>query len=80
MHKKELRFEAQDKECESYSLLSLTQLGGEGGSPTTNEVHRKMKLFLRVMALVILHVSSTFPSVSLLLCIDCIHLFGAKYN
>ena len=63
MHKKELRFVIQDKGM-NVVPFSVTQLGGEGGSPTTNEVHRKMKMFLRVMALVILPVSSTFPSVS----------------
>ena len=64
MHNKELRFETQDKGYECCFLLSVTQLGGEGGSPTTNEVHQRMKMFLRVMAVVILPVSSTFPSVS----------------
>ena len=49
--------------------ISFIQLGGEGGSTTTNETYKKMKLFLRASAVLILPISSTFPSVSELVCV-----------
>lgn len=42
----------------------LNQLGGESGGDTTNETYKRMKLFMRASAFLILPVSVTFPSVS----------------
>lgn len=44
------------------TFLSNVELGGEGGAANTNETHKKMKLFLRASAFLILPVSITFPS------------------
>ena len=56
---------------------STTQLGGEGGATTANETYEKMKLFMRVSAVVILPISASFPTVSALFC-TCV--YSAEYS
>ena len=44
-------------------IFLALQLGGEGGAPSSNEIHRNVKTILRVSAIAVIPFTITFPSV-----------------